>query len=402
MKKIAIIGAGASGIVAAINASKNNKVILIDGNDKCGKKILLTGNGRCNYWNEDVCVKHYQSDDEEILNEILSDKNKAEVFEFLNDLGIYPKVKNGYYYPYSNQAASVREILSKEVNNENIELKLGFKAKEIFKNGEKFVVILEDGAKIEVDKLVIATGSKAYPKTGSDGSGYEFAKMLGHKINDVTPSLVSLISNDKFFKEVENVRCDARVSLYINNQQIKEDVGELQITKYGVSGICIFNVSGLASKNLSLGNKVSIKINFMPFLENGFYAWFCDREKRIKNKTLEEQLESLFNYKLLFALLKKAGLKKEDKWPLMSEKEKITLCKCVENFEVTIEETENFDKSQVCTGGVSLKEINPLTMESKIVPNLYIVGEVLDVDGECGGFNLAFAWITGYLAGRGA
>lgn len=401
MKRVVVIGAGASGIISAIKASENNNVILLDGNDKCGKKILLTGNGRCNYWNSNVCLEQYEADNKNVLEEIISEKNKMDTYSFLESLGIYPKIKNGYYYPYSNQSASIREILDREIKKSKIDFRYGIKVKEIIKDIDKFIITLENDSEIIADKVIIATGSKACPKTGSDGSGYDFAKKLGHKVNLVTPALTQLISSGKFLKEWENIRCDAKVTLIVNGKKKKEDIGEIQLTSSGISGICTFNISGLASKNLALGNKVEVLINFMPNLENNFYNWIEDRAKKMKDKTIEELFESIFNYKLMFVLLRAANISKNCKWDELNELEKRTLCDKIEKFKLDIIKTESFEKAQVCTGGVSLDEVSPKSLESCIIPGLFFVGEILDVDGKCGGFNLAFAWISGYLAGRG-
>ena len=206
MNKVVIIGAGASGIIAALKASENNEVILLDSNDKCGKKILLTGNGRCNYWNSDISLEQYETDDKDILKEILSEENKNDTLSFLDSLGIYPKIKNGYYYPYSNQATSIREILERGIKKRNIDFRPEIRVKEITKVNDKFTVISGNNEVIKADKIVIATGSKAYPKTGSDGIGYEFAKAFGHKINNVTPALTKLIAKEKFLKDWEGVK----------------------------------------------------------------------------------------------------------------------------------------------------------------------------------------------------
>jgi predicted Rossmann fold flavoprotein len=219
--------------------------------------------------------------------------------------------------------------------------------------------------------------------------------------NRIDTNRILLKANEKFLKDWENVRCDAKVSLIVDGQNLKEDIGEIQLTANGISGICVFNISGLASKNISFRKNVEVKINFLPHLENNFYAWITERANKMPEKTIEEVLESIFNYKLMFVLLKQASVPKDKKWNELSENSKRSLCDKIENFRLSIIDTESFDKSQVCTGGVSLSEINPITLESSIVSNLYFVGEVLDVDGKCGGFNLAFAWISGYIAGRG-
>jgi len=401
MSKILIVGAGASGIIAAITASENNEVILLDGNDKCGKKILLTGNGRCNYWNDDISLEQYETDSRENLEKVLSEENKSTVLNFLDSLSIYPKIKNGYYYPYSNQATSIVEILKKEIKNRKIDFRVSTRVKDTNKKNNKFTVVTENNEEILADKVIVATGSKAYPKTGSDGSGYTFAKKFGHTVNLVTPALTQLIAKEKFLKEWENIRCDASVTLLINNKMVKEDSGEIQLTQNGISGICTFNISGLASKNLELGNKVDVRINFLPNLDKDVYSFIEDRANKMKDKTIEELFESIFNYKLMFVLLKLSNVSKDSKWSNLDEKSKRSLCEKIEYFNLSIIGTGDYDKAQVCTGGVSFKEINSNTFESNIVPGLYFTGEVIDVDGKCGGFNLAFAWISGYLAGRG-
>ena len=392
---IVVIGAGASGIIAALVASKNNKVILVDSCDKIGKKILLTGSGKCNYWNSNINIEQYNTDCIDNLNEILNQENIKSAYNLLEKMGIYPKIKNGYYYPYSNQATSVREIFEREIKKSNIILKTNFKVEQIIKENNIFKIISNNEI-LECDKVILTTGSKAYSKTGSDGSGYMLASNLGHTINEVFPALTPLITNDSCTKDWENIRCDAKVSLYINKQKIKEEIGEIQLTKNGISGICTFNISALASKNLT--NNVEISISFLPYIDSVF-EFLQTRNELLKNKNIEELLESIFHYKLMFTILKRANINKNSKWEELTEREKIELCNQIENFKIKIIGTEDFEKSQVCTGGVSLKEINPITMESIIIPNLFLAGEILDVDGKCGGFNLAFAFITGYLAG---
>ena len=388
MSKVVVIGAGASGIIAALKASEKNEVILLEISDKCGKKILLTGNGRCNYWNSNININNYQTDDIVKLENIL--KNKDTVLDYLYNLGIYPKIKNDLYYPYSNQASSIEQIFLNELNKRNIKIKTNYKIKEIIKN-DKFI-IKSDTEEIVSDKLVIATGSKALNKT--DDTMFNILKKFNHKINPVLPSLVPLKTNKE---DWNGVRCDALVSLYINDKLIKQETGEIQLTDYGVSGICIFNISGIVSKNLYLKNKANLKINFLPTINN-MYEFIEKRNKILKNYNIEELLESLLPYKLLFVILKKSKIKKDEYWNKLNSEQKNNLCRNIESFELEVTDTLSYDRSQVCTGGVSLKEVNT-NMESVKIKDLYIVGEILDVDGICGGFNLAFAFITGYIAG---
>ena len=394
MSKVVVIGAGASGIIAALTASVNNEVILIDGNDKCGKKILVTGNGKCNYWNEEVNVKNYYSSNEDILNNIL--KYKEEVLDYLYGLGIYPKIKNGYYYPASNISASIREIFERELKRNNINTLYNTKVIDIEKNNDGYIVVT-DKEKIYADKVIVATGSKAAPKTGSDGFGYVIAKKFQHNINSVLPALVSLNTNDNI-KEWAGVRVDAKLSLVINDKFIKEEIGELQLTDGGISGICTFNLSSKVSKSLYNNDIVLVKINFMPNIDN-FYEFFDKRNIDIPNRKISELLESIINYKLLNVILKRSNINKDSYWNNLSREEKNKLINNITNFELTITSTNSYDKAQVCTGGIPLNEINN-NMKSIYNKNLYFVGELLDVDGLCGGFNLAFAFITGYIAGK--
>ena len=396
--KIAVIGAGASGIIAALRASINNQVYLIDSNDKCGKKLLVTGAGHCNYWNQLIDESKYQTDNYENLLKIISKTNQDKVLNYLDSLGIYPRIKNGYYYPYSNQATSIRQIFETNLNkNSNITCLYNHQVTNIVMKNQAFT-ITTDKQELVVDKVIIATGSKAYPKTGSEGLGYNLANKFGHTVNPVLPALTKLITNDDSIKDWENVRTDATIKLYVNNIHYQTETGEIQLTKDGISGICTFNLSSAAAKNLHFRNKVTVRINFLPHIEN-VYQFFEERSEKLSNKTLEEVLESIFNYKLLFVLLKHANIKKDALWSELSEDAKTRLVDTIQDYELPIIKTDTFDKSQVCTGGISLTEINPDTMESTLIPNLYFAGEILDVDGKCGGYNLAFAFITGYLAG---
>ena len=393
MSKVVVIGAGASGIIAALRASNNNEVILIDGNSQCGKKLLITGNGKCNFWNEDINIKNYFTDDINKLAKVL--EKDSEVLNYLYSLGIYPKIKNGYYYPLSGLAASIREIFSKEIEKRNIKTIYNTKVLNVIKNIDKFIIETIN-EKVICDKVIIATGSCAFPKTGSDGFGYDLAKSFGHNINPVLPSLTSLKTNE-IVKEWAGVRTDAKISLYVNDKLIKEENGEIQLIEDGISGICTFNISGLVAKSLYNKKKVFVKINFVPEIAN-FYKFFDNRNKELPNRTIEELLESILNYKLTNVILKKTKVKKGSYWNNLNEEEKQTLINNINNFELNISNTNSFNQAQVCTGGIPLNEVNE-NMESIYIKNLYFTGELLDVDGKCGGFNLAFAFITGYIAG---
>lgn len=390
MCKVVVIGGGASGIIASLRASDNNEVILLEKNDKCGKKILLTGNGKCNYWNSDIDISKYHTDSVLGLEEILSNRN--DVYNYLTSLGIYPKIKNGYYYPNSNQASSIREILCKELSKNNVNVVYNCQVEKIEKENDKFIIYTNIDNYI-CDKVIIALGGASSPKSGTCGDGYKLLNNI-HTINKVLPSLVPLIGDGNYYKDWNNIRVDAKLDLYVNSNYVDSEVGELQLTDYGISGIPTFNLSGLANKNIALGNDVNIVINFLPDIDNVFE--FLNNRS---GDTIEEIFESVLPYQLVFTLFKLANIDKNDNWNKIDDNKKNRLCSLISNFNFKVISSLDFDRSQVSIGGVSLKEINPKTMESLKMDNLYIVGEIIDVDGKCGGYNLAFAFITGYLAG---
>ena len=397
MSKIVVIGGGASGIMAAIIASINNEVTLLEANEKCGKKILLTGNGRCNYWNSDISIDKYNSDDIEVLNNIIDENLVKEVLNILNQLGICYKIKNGYYYPYSNQASSIRNLLLLALEKRNVKIITNFKVNQIIKNNEKFL-IKDDNQIIEADKVILAAGSKACPKSGSDGSSYKIISELGHCLTSITQALVQLIGKDNCFRDWNGVRCESKITLYIDDKKEITDIGEIQLTDYGISGIVTFNISGSASKALFEKRKVNCLINFVPWIETNFYDWFTERNNKMIDHTIEQLLESVIPYKLMHVILKKAKIEKVDKWDKLTDNQKEKLSSYIEEFPLEIIGTNSYDKAQICRGGVKLTEINPKTMESKLVPGLFFAGEVIDADAYTGGFNLQIAFSTANAA----
>ena len=254
MKHIVIVGGGAAGLISAIHTkTSTNKVTILERNSQCGKKILATGNGKCNYWNIDQNIKHYHSNNEELLEQIITKEIQDKVINFFNSLGIVPKIKNGYYYPFSNQATTIKNALLTEVNEKDIEIRQDFLVESIEKEDNHFIIISSNEI-IKADKVIIATGSCASPKTGSDGIGYKLLKRLSHTVIEPKPALVQLKTTGNFLKEWAGIRTDVKVSLYENDKLIKEESGEIQLTDYGISGICVFNLSRFISRGL-LDNK---------------------------------------------------------------------------------------------------------------------------------------------------
>lgn len=395
MRDIVVIGGGPSGLTAAIIAArKGKKVSIIEKNNKCGKKLLITGNGKCNYFNENQKLSNYHSNNNELINKIITEENLNKVKSFFNSLGIVPKIKNGYYYPFTEMAITIQNALLYEIKKNNIEIIYDLNVTEIIK--KDCFVINPNKENIKAKKIILSTGSKAAPKTGSDGSGYTLAKSLNHTIIEPKPALVGLKGNDPYFKKWSGIRTDAIISLYEDDKLIQKENGNLQLTDYGISGIVVFNLSSHISKNLKNHNE-EIHINFMPWLNESAYNYLKKQAKL--SYPIKETLERFLNYKLVDIIIKKSNIK-TDNFKKLSDNDFKNLVYNLTNFPIKITDTNSFEKAQVCSGGIPLTEININTFESKKKNNLYLTGEILDVDGNCGGYNLTFAWISGIIAGE--
>lgn len=394
--KVIVIGGGASGIIAAIKASEVSDVTIIEGNSKIGKKILVTGNGRSNFWNESISEKNYNEESHEFLKEILPIKD--EVFNFLTDLlGITPTNKNGYIYPRSKTASSITTVLEKRIKRNNIEVIYDLKVTKITNENNNIKVELSDNTTMTCDKLIIATGGNAASKTGSDGSGYNLLKELDIEVTPVLPTLVPLIINDKTRLDWSGVRTDAKLSVYENNKIIQEELGELQLTNTGISGIVTFNISGLVASLLENKKQFEVYIDFLPEIED-ISVFLEEKNKNANPESIEELLETMINYKLLNSLFSNCHINKNQKWTELSQEDKKELISNLKKYKINISSTEDFEKAQVTRGGVCLNEITS-NFSLKKYPNIKVIGEILNVDGICGGYNLAFAFMSGYIAG---
>lgn len=396
MKRVIIIGGGASGLMTALNIPKDYEIIILE-RKTIGKKLLQTGAGKCNYWNEDININKYYSPNKELLSSILSNENQHSVLDIFRRLGIIPKIKNGYYYPSTESSQTIKNALLTKVASKAI-IKEDFKVTAISKKNNKFIVS-SDKETLTCDKLVVATGSNASLKD-KDYLAYNYLKETNHTINYLLPALVSLQIEDKLLTSLKGLRIDAELSLYENKKLLKKEPGQLQLTANSLSGICTFNISSLASRGLYNKKEEVVKINFLPFIKTTSYLdYFNERNILLEKPQAKELFETILHYKLVNAIFSKEKLTNE-KWDDLSTKKKEALIKDFTEYEVEIKKTATISEAQTVTGGVSLKEINLATMESLLVKDLYITGELLDVDGICGGFNLAFAFITGYLAGK--
>ena len=372
-------------MVSAINIkSEAHDVTILEQNNKLGKKLLLTGNSHCNYWNELQDLEKYHSDNIELFNEIFI-KQKDKVLEFFDSLGIVPKIKNGYYYPFSNQASSILNALINKIEELNIKVILNEQVIGLKKNDNKFIINTNNNV-YECDRVVISTGSLANIK--EQYLGYQFAKDFNHQIIKIKPSLVALVGNDSYYHYWDGVRAEAKVSLFSNNKLIKEELGEVQFTNYGISGICVFNLSNYFNEN----NNVNIKINFVPwYKENNFKEWLNNQNNKLVNYSLKQILEGFLNYKIVNLIFKLLKIKDNAKWEDINQDK---LVNYLTSFSFKPIKTKDFINAQTTKGGIPLVEINRQTMESKLVKGLYFTGEILDVNGDCGGYNLGFAWMS--------
>ncbi|WP_461810140.1 BaiN/RdsA family NAD(P)/FAD-dependent oxidoreductase [Faecalimonas sp.] len=401
-KKIVVIGGGASGLMASIIAARNGAdVTILEHKEKIGKKILATGNGRCNFTNAYMNRECFRGENIKGISSVLKRFGTKDTLDFFSTLGVLPKDRNGYYYPKSNQASAIVDVLNMELKRQNVEIVCDSHVTAITKR-KQFKITSSTGNYV-ADSVILATGGKATTSLGSDGSGYSLAKVFGHTISPVVPALVQLHGNGNFFKQISGVRSDAQISLYVDEKLLGEDIGEIQFTDYGISGIPVFQMSRFAAIALYEKKTPKVILDFFPeFSKEALTNFFKNRIEQNNEKKAGEFLVGLVNKKLIPILLRASGVRERT---LISEVEKERLERLIDKckgFEIEITKTNSFEQAQVCAGGVRLNEIDLGTMESLYEKGLYITGELLDVDGICGGYNLQWAWTTGYIAGENA
>ena len=400
--EIAVIGGGASGMMAAITARKSGKeVMILERKDRILKKVLITGNGRCNITNVNANISNYFGKNISSVENILNSFNPQDTMDFFNGLGIICNEENrGKVYPLSGQASSVVDALRFEAERLGVRIETEFYVRKIEKEGFKFKIYSEERKKIEAGRVIIAAGGQSYPELGSNGSGFELAKELGHSVTRLSPSIVQLKTEKHQVKGLQGIKTDAAVTAYGDNKKICTYDGELLFTDYGISGNVVFNISFV----MPLYKNVEFEIDFMEkFDYNELYEILKERKKMMSHLTMENYFNGMINKKLGQFLSKVSGIEKLSK-PVkdLNDSEIRKLCTVLKKYRIKILDTTGFKNAQVTAGGVSLDEVNSETLESKIVKGLYFSGEVLDVYGECGGFNLQWAWASGYIAGKNA
>lgn len=404
MPKVLVVGGGAAGMMAAISAKINGaEVVVLERNNRVGKKILATGNGRCNYTNINLSIDNYHGKNPKFAYSCLSKFGVAETLDFFERLGITPAIEEkGKVFPLSFQSSSVLDVLRFELEDLGVELLTDVFVIGINK-GEKFELILEDGRKVYGDKVILATGGCAAPNTGSDGNGYTLAKSMGHSIVEVFPGLVQLKLEGDIFKQVDGVKFVGTAGLYVGNELIKEDRGDILFTNYGISGPPILQLSRTALEYLNNNKAIELKVSIIDRkTEKELFDYLIYRFGFMAKKTIEKGLIGLINKRLILPILKEVNIDKNKQIAYLSNEEVRRLANILTDWRFNISGSKSFKDAQVTAGGINTDEIDSSTMESKLIEGLYFAGEIVDIDGDCGGFNLQWAWSSGYIAGENA
>ena len=415
-RTIGIIGGGASGLMAAVSAARTGKVapehiLILEKKDRIGKKLLVTGNGKCNLTNLDFSAEkpeeYYRGGDVRRLKRFFSRFSVAETMAYFRELGVLLTSRNGYIYPLSGQASTVLDAFRYETEKLGIQVRTEAAISEIRRlPAGGFEVALKTGDRLRPDRLILACGSPAGEKKGEGTEGYRYASAFGHHVYPPLPALVQLRCAGDYWKALAGVRCEAELTLIPEGcrEQCRRERGELLLTDYGISGIPVFQLSRFATEALSRNQRVRIVIDFLPAFEEEGGDWkaFCaGRIRDFWGRRMEILFAGLANRKLLLVLMKRNGLKPQDILGKENRRAAAAALALLRSWEVTVTAANPFSQAQVCAGGVDLREVKD-TLESRLVPGLYLCGELLDVDGRCGGYNLQWAWTSGRIAGTHA
>ncbi|MBQ8877931.1 MAG: NAD(P)/FAD-dependent oxidoreductase [Lachnospiraceae bacterium] len=412
MNKIIIIGGGAAGMMAAVAAARNGaKVTLLEQNEKTGKKVFITGKGRCNITNACENEKFFDNviSNGKFLYSAFYQMDNQAVIRFFEQAGCKCKEERGErIFPVTDHSFDVIAALNREMTKEQVEIDLHTKVKELLtKQTEDGItvtgVLLTDGRTMYADKVIVATGGKSYEATGSTGDGYLFAQAVGHTVKEIKPALVPFTVKEEWCMKMQGLALkNVSVRLECGKKKIYEGFGEMLFTHFGVSGPLILSASSYYVKKY-LGQPVTLSIDLKPALNRE------QLDKRIlrdfednKNKQFKNSLDGLLPSKMIPVIIRLSGVSPEKKVNEITREERGILVDLLKNLSMQITGTRDFKEAIITQGGVHVKEINPSTMESKLVKGLYFAGEVLDLDAVTGGFNLQIAWSTGYLAGISA
>ena len=409
---VIIIGGGPAGMLSAISSAKaGNNVTILEKMNMCGKKLLITGKGRCNITNATEIEEfiNYIPGNGRFLYSAFQNFNNEDIIEMLEKSGVKTKVERGNrVFPVSDKSKDVLDALLENLKKLGVKIKTNTEVEEIIVNNNKVEgVITKNKEKILADKVILATGGKSYPATGSTGDGYKMVEKLGHTITEIKPSLVPLTVYDlEICKELQGLSLkNVKISLKNENKVIYEDFGEMIFTHFGVSGPTILSSSAILLryknvKQLLKDKKIELQIDFKPALNKEKLDLRIRRDfEEVKNKQFKNSLNELLPQKLIPVIIEKSGIDENKKVNEITREERLGLLDLLKEFKIKIKDFKEIEYAIITAGGVKIKEINPKTMESKLIQGLHFAGEIIDVDAYTGGFNLQIAYSTGYIAG---
>lgn len=404
MSKVLVIGGGAAGMFAAIFAAYNgNEVHLFEKNEKLGKKLFITGKGRCNITNASDLEVLFSSvvTNAKFLYSSFYGYTNQDVIDFFENIGVQTKIERGNrVFPVSDHSSDVISGLTKELKKLGVKIHLRTEVERVVGKEHFEQIELKNGKKIVGDSCIIATGGFSYQTTGSTGDGYRFAKEMGHQVTEILPSLVPLVIQEEYVKELQGLSLrNIEAAVYDGRKKLYSDFGEMLFTHYGVSGPLMLSASSYIAKKVK-EKELKLVIDLKPALTFEQLDGRVLREfEESMNKQFKNAIQKLFPSKLVPVILAVSDIDSEKKVNLITKEERQQFVTLIKNFTLTITGLRDFDEAIITKGGVDVKEINPSTMESKFVQGVYFVGEVLDLDALTGGFNLQIAWSTGHAAG---
>lgn len=400
--RIGIIGAGPAGILAALKAAQNGAdALLLDSNAQIGRKLLVTGSGRCNLSNAQADGNHYFCSDPQFVEAALKKFGSPQLISLLQEFGIPSySTPDGWYYPLSNSAGNVVDILEAQLKQWGVTLQLNANVVDIKQSRRGFEIFVRGSKEpICTERLIIATGGKAYPQLGSTGEFYSIIKKLGHTIRRIEPALAPVKTKSAPFHKLQGVRLDVSVMLYEGSKLLTQSTGNMIFTAWGINGPAVMNLSHLISLNTSK-KPLTLHLNFLHEHEQKLLEFIAANRRRAYS--LRAALEGVLPEKIVSFAMGRARLADQAVLNELSDAQIQRVLEDLKGMVVEVEGTRGFEFCQVTTGGVDLREVDPLTMQSRIVSGLYFAGEVLDVIGPCGGFNLQWAFTSGVLAGSAA
>ncbi|MBL8024636.1 MAG: aminoacetone oxidase family FAD-binding enzyme [Elusimicrobia bacterium] len=400
---VLVVGGGAAGMMAAlVAAERGGRVVVLERLGQPGKKILLTGNGRCNITNTRLESAFYHGAPFSFTDRVLRSFPPPLTMEFFKSLGLVcVEEEGGRVYPSCGQASAVLSVLRFEMERRNVQVHCGAEVRRLSSDEKTFKAETKDGRSFLADRVIVAAGGKAYPQLGSDGSGFDLLAALGHRVIPPFPVLVQLNLQGSFLKEVDGVRFNGGAAVVSHGQVMREEVGEIQLTSYGASGIPIMDLSRAAGECLRDKRPAHLELRLLP--NRAPQDILADVQNRISSRhdeTLERALVGIVHNKIIPVLIQMAGFKNRHVACRQAPAQNVeNLAGLLNRWSFLITGTQAWDRAHATAGGVDSTEIDPGTLRSKIVPGLFLAGEVVDVDGDCGGFNLQWAWSSGYVAG---